>query len=351
MLPRTGELRDALEQHALPGAAELGEVLEEIVGGPAATHLLDLRKLKQNVYRLRAEARGQVRSLVLKCSNPGLARRNLLVARHWLPAMGLGDACARVLGSAADRRGERMWLIYEDLGDSALHATQSDRARVSVAVDLISQLHLRSAPHPILPECRSSSRDLGAGYFAANVGDAIHSLELLCPPRIALSPEPLAVRDRLLARLHGLRDERPRRAQTISELGGRDVLLHGDLWTTNVCVIPGEDGLRARLVDWDQVGVGPASYDLSTFLYRFPPGERSWILDRYRRAVAPAGWRLPDPPELNLLFETAEYARYANRVIWPAVALLEEGVQGAAWGLWELEEVERWFEAYQPCLR
>ena len=63
--------------------------------------------------------------------------------------------------------------------------------------------------------------------------------------------------------------------------------------------------------------------------------------------MARAGWRLPAARELNALFETAEYARYANRVIWPAVALLEER---AAWGFAQLAEVERWFAALEPAL-
>ncbi len=45
--------------------------------------------------------------------------------------------------------------------------------------------------------------------------------------------------------------------------------------------------------------------------------------------------------------ETAEYARYANRIIWPAVALLEER---AAWGFDQLAEVERWFDALELVL-
>ena len=48
-----------------------------------------------------------------------------------------------------------------------------------------------------------------------------------------------------------------------------------------------------------------------------------------------------------MLFETAELARYANRVIWPALAIARDG---AAWGFPELAEVESWFEALGPVL-
>jgi aminoglycoside phosphotransferase (APT) family kinase protein len=95
------------------------------------------------------------------------------------------------------------------------------------------------------------------------------------------------------------------------------------------------------LVDWDRVGVGPFAYDLSTLLFRFPLEERAGVLDAYRRAVARAGWSLPPAVDLNVMCETAELARYANRVIWPALALVGEQ---AAWGFPELAEVERWFE-------
>src|SRR5262249_6386041 len=120
-----------------------------------------------------------------------------------------------------------------------------------------------------------------------------------------------------------------------------------DLWTTNTFVGSAPDGLRAYLVDWDHAGVGPASYDLSTFLYQFRREDRPWILDSYRRAVERAGWRLPPAQDLNVLFETAELARYAKRVIWPAVALVHDRAQ---WGFPELAEVDRWFETLEPVL-
>ena len=92
------------------------------------------------------------------------------------------------------------------------------------------------------------------------------------------------------------------------------------------------------------MGVGPFSYDLSTFLFRFPAALRPRILERYRNAVSRAGWRLASPPKLDFLFDTAERARYANRVIWPVLALLQDN---AEWGFPELAEVERWYQALE----
>src|SRR5207247_5884902 len=71
------------------------------------------------------------------------------------------------------------------------------------------------------------------------------------------------------------------------------------------------------------------------------------ILRRYRQAVSAAGWRLPAERDLNVLFETAEYARFATRVAWAAMAWLHDG---AEWVPVELAEIARWFEAWRPVL-
>ena len=342
-------LRRAVSDTVEPGAAELYHALSEALldsavedEGPA-----ELERVKSHVYRLRIASNGRARSVVLKRFDPWLARRNELVARRWLPAIGLGERCPRLLATAADRRGECVWHVYEDLGEGAVDAVHPDPARVRVVVDLIAELHGRAAGHALLPECRHFCGDLGAPFFAANVRDAIAVLEGLVPPRVAPKPEQGALRGRLLLRLYRLRDELPGRVQRLETLGGPETLLHGDLWTTNTFVATTSDGLVARLIDWDHTAVGPASYDLSTFLYRFPRRERPWILEAYRRAIARAAWRLPPICDLNMLFETAECARYANRLIWPAAELRQEH---GTWGWDQLAEVERWFDALEPAL-
>ena len=335
-------LQRAVSDTAEPGGAELSEALHEALRASAGQDgPVSFRRLKSRVYRLSVGANhAQQHSFVLKRFDPWLARRNELVARRWLPALGLGDRCPQLYTVAADRSGAWVWHVYEDIGDGAIDPAHPDRPGVVAVVELLASLHTRAARHALLPGCRHICGDLGAPYFAANVRDAIAVLEALeqCP-----------LRDRLLERLYRLRHEQLRRAQALEALGGPDTLLHGDLWTTNTFVAPplNGGGPTARLIDWDHAAVGPATYDLSTFLYRFAPSDRPWILEAYARAVAPSGWTLPSAPELNALFETAEYARYANRIIWPAVALLEEG---AAWGWDQLAEVERWFDAMTPVL-
>jgi len=344
--PRRYSIPDTAE----PGWAELCDALDDILldrgpGDPA----VELERLKSRVYRLRAGSNGRVHSFVLKRYDPWLARRNELVVQRWLPALRLGERCARLLAAAAERHGRSVWHVYEDLGDGALDAAQPDPQRVRAVVDLIALLHTRAAGHALIPECRHFCGNLGAPFFAANLRDAIAALEGLAPPRVEATPEQGELRGRLLGRLYRLRDELSERVQLLEVLGGPDTLLHGDLWTTNTFVAetPHADGVTARLIDWDHAAVGPVTYDLSTFLYRFPKATRPWILEQYARAVARAGWHLPPTRALNAMFETAEYARYANRIIWPAVALLEEQ---AAWGFDQLAEVERWFDALEPAL-
>jgi hypothetical protein len=341
------DLRHALERRGEPGATELLGALQELAGGAdLAGRTIGLTQLKRRVYRLETEHGGGRRSLILKRSEPAIAELNRLVADRWLPAIGLGDRCAPLLATAAERQGRWVWQLYEDLGDETLDRCP-ECSRVESAVDLVAELHTRAAGHPLLPEVRHYGKDLGLPFFMGNVADAIRGLEALAGAAPLPPPEALAIRDRLLQRLYPLLADTPRRSRALKDVGGPETLLHGDLWRANAFVTVTDGGARARLIDWDHAGVGPSSYDLSTFLIRFPPGDRPWILSRYRQAVKRVGWRLPAERELNALFETAEYARYANRIAWAAMAWLHDG---AEWVPVELAEIERWFDAWRPVL-
>lgn len=340
-----------LEDTRQPGLRELRELLRDLLGAPKGNcRLLDEQQLSSRhsrVFRLCFACNGEPRALIVKRLEPAIAQRNWFVTNRWLPAAGLSAGGPILLGTAAERSGQCVWHVYEDHGDGTLDATTPNRPRVRAVVELIAKVHTRFAGHLLLPECRLHGDDFGIYFFTSNVRDALRCVELLRRPAVKLSGERRAVRDRLLERLTRLVREEPARAQTLAELGGPDTLLHGDLWTTNTFVQPDANELRARLIDWDHAGVGPVSYDLSTFLLRFAPEHRGWILDFYRQAVADEGWRLPSVSDLNLLFETAELARCANRVIWPAMAIAQDQ---AEWGFDELAEVDEWFEELEPVL-
>src|SRR5437867_320821 len=342
-------LHNLLEDSGQPGLVELRQLLQEILSGTAtAGQVLDQRKLparRARVYRLRFVFDGWVRAFVAKRLELDTAQRNQLAIRRWLPAIGLGDNGSTLLGVAAERSGQWVWHVYDDLGDRALDTSHLDPQHVRAAVQLIGQAHTRFAGHALLAECRLLGSDFGINYFAANVRDAIRCLESLQPPAVALTAKHAALRGRLLRRLGQLQDQQPMRAQVMAEFGGPETLLHGDLWTSHVFVLPDLHGVQARLVGWDHAGVGPISYDLATFLLRFPFRYRLWVLDLYRDAVKSAGWTLPSARELNVLFETAEFARFRNCIIWPSVALVHDHL---GWGFEELAIVDQCFEYMTP---
>jgi Phosphotransferase enzyme family len=326
---------------------EVVELARHLLAGPGGhPRLVAQEPLKTSVYRLRFDGLVAPASVVVKRLAPGRARANELVARRWLPAVGLEWACARLRGVVHELSGSAVWHIYEDVAGSGLDAGLPDPKMVGPVVELIAELHTRFAGHALLAECREHGGDLGMGFFTAQVArsmDALKAIGSLGPP---LSREQAELRDCLLGRVERLDAERGERGFLVERSGGPDTLLHGDLWTTNTQVLERGEGFQARLIDWDHAGVGPVTYDLSTFLYRFAREHRPWILGRYREAVARRGWRLPDDSILNLLFETAENARYACCLAEPALA----ASRAERWGFEQLAEVERWFVGLEPVL-
>jgi len=329
-----------------PGVPELRGLLQELLGGASAKGRFlghsELKKETLRVFRLRFAVAGQPGTLIAKRLSPATAGRIELAVKRWLPAVDLTDLGPPFAGSVADHNGVCVWHVYHDLGPHELDSRHASPEVIRTCVEQIARLHTRFADHPLLGEVRLHGGDLGMHFFESNVRDAIYALKAW-----PAGPSHESLRDQLLRRLDALRREIPDRRRLAEEWGGPETLLHGDLWAENVFVIPGANDLRVRLIDWDYAGVGPVSYDLSTFLLRFPPERRPSILEFYRKEVEESGWELPTQANLNALFETAEYARYANRIIWPAIALVTDK---AEWGAVALAEVEEWFEQFEPVL-
>jgi hypothetical protein len=345
---RLHRIEELLAEFGQPVAAEVARVVGD-GGAPAADDIaITIQELrcKHRVYRVRAMDGGSGRSVIIKRLDPDAAQRNRLVLHRWLPWLGLHGAGPALLGAAAAPGANWIWHVYEDLGDATLHAHRFDREHVGAAVEAIARLHTVAVDHPVVTECRRDGHDLGMHFFTNAVGDALSLLDKLEPAALRLCREHAELRDRLRHRLGRLLEDAPRRAQVMAEAGGPVTMLHGDLWTTNILLDrAGRNGIR--LIDWDRVGAGSFTYDLSSFLYRFGAHDRAWILDCYRSAVARAGSSLATVPALNLLFETAECARYAYRISWPAIALLQDG---ADWGFPALAEIDAWFRALEPAM-
>jgi hypothetical protein len=331
-----------------PGISELQQSIQTLLDGPAVRgRLTEQQRLKQGIYRLYFEINGVARSMVVKGMKPEIAQRNHLIINRWLPAVGLGGHIPQLLTSASESSGTFVWQVYEDLGEEQLDKWQHNPAYVKAAVELIARLHRRFAGHPLLGECRLWGGDLGIHFYEASVRDAIHGLQALRPPALELSSEQETLREELLTQLHLLLDELPLRAEALAESAGPETLLHGDLWMENVLIVTAENDFQVRLIDWDHAAVGPFTYDLSTFLSRFPPPERQKLLDHYRESLGDELWELPAAELLNYLFDTAERARIANLLIWPAIAIFYDD---AGWGWEELAMIGQWFEALEPLL-
>ena len=339
-------LNQVLERYGQPGLSELRGLLQSLLGGrDVEGRLIEEQTLQpraSRVFRLRFGINGKTRQVIVKRLKPEIGRRSELVEQRWLPRVGMSDNGPALLGSVAEPGGNCVWHVYDDLGPFELLTNPLDRDSVSAAIKLVAQLHMQFARHPLLGEVRLHGCDLGIHFYAASVRDATYALEA-CQP----SHEQTSLHESLLERLSKLRQELAQRSHALDAWGGPETLLHGDLWHINIFVIPAAPGLHVRLIDWDHASVGPASYDLSTFLLRLPPQERSWVLEMYRVETSRAGWRLPTARMLNVLFETAEYARLANRIIWPAIALVEDR---APWAWEALAEVDQWFEDLGPVL-
>ena len=336
---------------------ELVQALADLVHDDSATGRITTDRLSgARVERVSVERAGAPQSFIVKrFSRPHIAQRNHMVANRWFPAAGLADTVPKLLRVVAERDGRRVWHVYEDLGDCMLVANHdsrtprhrifaSDRERVEPAVALIARIHARFAGHPLLAECRLYGDDFGPQFLASAVNDAIRCLEAL----LALRPVAwIELLDRLLARMRRLQRECPARIEALARWGGPETLLHGDLWPINVMVARNGGAPHARLIDWDHVGVGSVSYDLSTFLSHFPRAERTWILDRYLRAMEALGIGFAADTDWNFLFDTAEQARLAFTTVWEGLSALDHP---ADWAFEELALIEQWFESVEPVL-
>jgi hypothetical protein len=336
---------DLLPKDAPTDAPELQICLRQVLAG-RSVRVVGHEQLKNDVHRLRVDVEGTERSLVVKWSDPVIARRSLLVARRWLPAVGLQDHGPPLLAVVAEPTCRGAWHVYDDLAGRPLSTERPVASEVEAAIDAIARVHTAFAEHPLLRECRLWGGDRGIPFYSANLRDAIIALRSLDLDRYGA--EAIAVRDALLQRMDDLGKQESERAQVLAASGGPETLLHGDLWPTNAVLLPNEHAVRVRLIDWDEAAVGPIGFDLSTFLLRFDSSHRPWILDIYRRAVDRlAGWELPHEGALYPIFETAAYARLASELVW-SVAAAVDGESG--WLLERLAEIVEWLDAVEPVL-
>jgi hypothetical protein len=329
-----------------PGRDALSALIERVLGGSRLRGRVTAEEQvgRTCVWRLGLEVEGAPRALIIKFLTLNRSLREQRIVSCWLPAIGMGRHGPPVLGTTGVASGAGVWHVYEDLGDCGLERKLVDPVALRSGIEVVARLHGGFANHPLLGDCQATGGSLGRDFFLSSVRNALRALGGLRPPRAALPQEHRATRDRLRERLMRLLDEAPRRLEALEELDGRDTLLHGDLWPSNLLVV--EKG-EVRLIDWDHAGVGPATYDLSNMLMRLPVDLRLGALADYREAGGVAGRGNPGRDDLNYLFETAEYTRLANCVIWPALEFWE---RRGPWALERLAAIDGWFEQLEPAL-
>ena len=363
---------DRLLESAEPaGVAETRALLASLLRPGREAALVEERSIwRARVHRARFRVDGTERSFILKRLPLDRAHREQLAVRRWLPQLDLAAHGSPLLGVAAAPRAECIWHVYQDLGPHTLDKLAPDPAHIEAAVRLLAQLHTRAAASAFLGECREFGVELGERFLVTGIADALRVLEGVEKRHADLTTAESALVASLLQRLRHIRTEAKERTQLLVEHGGPETLLHGDLWTCNIFVLPKSDAasttwaaatpaaappacidapepFHVRFIDWDHAGVGYASYDLSALLLRFPARQRDAVLDAYAAALAPLGWRLPARHVLNTLFETAELARLVSAVLWPALAFHDSRPD---WAIARLAEVDGWFDEVQPVL-
>jgi hypothetical protein len=330
----------------LPGRDALIALIERVLGGPRLRGRVTAEERigRTRVRRLGLDVDGAPRALILKYLTLDRSLREQRIVECWLPAIGLGRHGPPVLGTAGVANGAGVWHVYEDLGECGLERKLADPVALRSGLQIVARVHRGFANHPLLGDCQATGGNLGSAFFLSSVRDALRAVDGMRTHPTGLSQEHGVTCDRLGERLTRLLDEAPRRLEALEEFGGPDTLLHGDLWPSNLLVL--ENG-EVRLIDWDHAGVGPAAYDLSNMLMRLPVALRLGALADYREAGGTAGPASLGRDDLNFLFETAEYARIANCVVWPALEFWELGGPGA---LERLASIHGWFEGVEPAL-
>jgi Phosphotransferase enzyme family len=72
-------------------------------------------------------------------------------------------------------------------------------------------------------------------------------------------------------------------------------LVHGELYPSNVLVVPEREPVGVYPVDWEMAGVGPALLDLAALAGGYPAAEREPLVAAYVEGLAAGGGSIPEP--------------------------------------------------------
>lgn len=75
-------------------------------------------------------------------------------------------------------------------------------------------------------------------------------------------------------------------------------LVHGELYPSNVLVVPEQEPVRVCPVDWEMAAIGPGLLDLAALVGGFGKAERARLVEAYLVGLAGAGATVPPPDGL-----------------------------------------------------
>ena len=77
-------------------------------------------------------------------------------------------------------------------------------------------------------------------------------------------------------------------------------LIHGELYPSNVLVVPEREPVAVYPVDWEMAGIGPALIDLAALVGGYPAAERGPLADAYLEGLVDAGGSAPERLDAGL---------------------------------------------------
>ena len=188
------------------------------------------------MHRLRVVVDGWERSLIVKWSDPVVARRSRLVARRWLPAVGLerpGAAAARRRRGARTARGHGRSTRTSPVDRCRRTNRSTARSRRRSTRSLACIRPSRSTHCSVSAACGAAI----AGFTSTPPTSATPSSRFTRSTSIAAARTRSRLATRCSSACTASSRQEPERAQVLAAVGGPDTLLHGDLWPTNAIVL------------------------------------------------------------------------------------------------------------------
>ena len=218
-----------------------------------------------------------------RASKPGFVYeplRELETYRGILAPAGIGPRC---IAAVADEDPPRRWLLIEKVAGAELWQVGELSVWEEVA-GWLGRFHARFTGR--LDELRAANPHLlehSEGWFRSWAERAQAALAHSTDPRAPMLRRCLQGYGEVIGSLAAL----PR------------TFVHGELYPSNVLVVPEDDPVRVCPVDWEMAAIGPGQIDLAALVGGWGASERHRLVAAYREGLARAGTTPPGPDALD----------------------------------------------------